>query len=101
QLIEGDDVIRAAADEVIALRRSKKPQPGPPRGEHLVLAHGDLLPLASRKPLELNGEQLRLHADLGDTAELSLPMSTVSMLWLAAPDGSVHPDHLPRALAAG
>jgi hypothetical protein len=70
------------------------------RDRYLILANGDVLPLAAGKPLVLHGEELRGHADFGEAAEVKLPLSAVAMLWLSAPDGTDHADQLRRALAA-
>jgi hypothetical protein len=93
----GEEAIRAAGTAVISLQRTKAPRPGRPRGSYLVLANGDFLP---GRPIELTGEALRFQADLGNETELKLPVSTVSLIWFAAPEGIEYPDRFRRELAA-
>jgi hypothetical protein len=84
---------RADGADVVALRRDGALLPPRPVGEHVVFANGDRLPGAVEA---LDGERVRFR--LGKQA-LSLPLSALSVLWLAAPDGA-EPDRLLRRLAA-
>ncbi len=83
---------RAEGTDVVALRRDGLALPPGPDGEHVVFANGDRLPGAVG---DLDGE--RLHFRLGKEA-LSLPLSALAVVWLAAPDGA-EPDRLLRRLA--
>jgi hypothetical protein len=84
---------RAEGADVVALRQDGVALPPRPVGEHVVFANGDRLPGAVEA---LDGERLRFR--MGKQA-LSLPLSALSVLWLAAPDGA-EPDRLLRRLAA-
>ncbi len=84
---------RAAGADVVALRRDGIPLPPGPSGEHVVFANGDRLP---GEATELDGERLRFR--LGKET-LALPLSALSVIWLAAPDGA-EPDRLRRRLSA-
>jgi hypothetical protein len=79
--------------EVVALRRDGAALPPGPTAEHVVFANGDRL----RGNIEaLEGERVRVR--LGKQT-LALPLSALSVLWLAAPDGA-EPDRLLRRLAS-
>ena len=69
---------RAEGADVVALRRDGAALPPGPDGEHVVFANGDRLPGAVG---DLDGE--RLHFRLGKET-LSLPLSALAVLWLAA-----------------
>jgi hypothetical protein len=84
---------RAAGAEVVALRRDGAALPPGPTGEHVVFANGDRL---AGSVEALDGERLRFR--LGKR-ELPLPLSALSVVWLATPDGA-EPDRLLRRLAA-
>jgi hypothetical protein len=83
---------RADGADVVALRRHGTSLPPPPLGEHVVFANGDRLP---GRVGTLAGE--RLGFQLG-TEALQLPLSALSVIWLAPPDGA-EPDRLLRRLA--
>jgi hypothetical protein len=83
------------AAEVVSLRRDKTPIPPRPRAEQIILANGDRLPATIR---ELTGDRLRLHGDLGKEGDYTLPVSSVSVVWITAPDGVAHPDRWRRRL---
>jgi len=92
----GDKALSAA--EVVSLRRADAKLPPLPSEQHLLLANGDRVPAGSPR---LAKEKLFFtHPDLGDGQEVSVPLSAVSVLWLAPPDGAEHPDLLLRRLAA-
>jgi hypothetical protein len=84
---------RADGADVVSLRRDGAALPPNPDGEHVVFANGDRLPGAVG---DLDGERLRFR--LGKEA-LSLPLSALSVVWLAPPDGA-EPERLLRRLAA-
>jgi hypothetical protein len=87
-----------AGSEILTLRRLERPSPPYPAGEQVILASGDRLPA---QVLRLTGDRLRIRADLGHEHALALPLSAVSVIWLAPPDGTDYPDRLRRRLAAG
>src|SRR5262249_51585140 len=51
-------------------------------------------------PLSLSGERIRFKARLGTDQELMLPLSAVSLLWFAAPEGVDDGASLRRRLAS-
>lgn len=95
-LLENDEFARANAEDLISLRRDKALPPAHPAGEHLILANGDALP---GELVELVGESLSFKARTGTVGEVKVPLSAVSLLWLAAPDGTEHPEQFRRELA--
>jgi hypothetical protein len=97
-LLEGDEFARGSGEDLISLRREKTRLPARPSGEHLILANGDALP---GEIVELVGENLSFKANTGAVAEVKVPLSAVSVLWLAAPDGTEFPDKFRRELTAG
>jgi hypothetical protein len=84
---------RADGAEVVALRRDGAALPPGPVAEHVVFANGDRLPGSVEA---LDGQQLRFR--LGKQT-LPLPLSALSVIWLAAPDGA-EADRLLRRLTA-
>jgi hypothetical protein len=84
---------RVDGNDLVLLRRDGIPLPAGPAGEHVVFANGDRLP---GRIEALEGERLRFR--LGDQV-LQLPLSGLSALWFAVPDGA-EPDRLLRRLAA-
>jgi hypothetical protein len=91
----GDAAVRVAGTALVSLQRANRPRPGRPRGPYLVLVGGDILP---GNIIELSGESLRFQADLGAETELKLPLSAISLIWLATPEGTDYPDQLRRRL---
>jgi len=83
------------AAEVVSLRRDKIPIPPSPHAEQIILANGDRLPATIQ---ELIGDRLRVHGDLGQEGDFALPISSVSVIWITAPDGVEHPDKWRRRL---
>ena len=71
--------------DVITLRRSKTALPPFPQEEHVILANGDRIPGTL---LSVTGERLRMQAQVGNRQELELPLTAVTLLWFAAPDGT-------------
>ena len=87
------------AKDLVSVRRTDAKLPPLPSEAHVLLANGDRVPIKSPR---LAGEKLHfLHPDLGDGKEVGVPLSGVSVLWLAPPDNVEHPDQLRRRLAAG
>src|SRR5262249_48330147 len=80
---------RAHGAAAVALGRDAAPLPPRPVAEHVVFANGDRLPGGVEA---LDGERLRFR--LGKQT-LSLPLSSLSVLWLATPEGA-EPDRLLR-----
>jgi hypothetical protein len=83
---------RVDGADFVTLRRDGAPLPPRPDGEHVVFANGDRLPGTVG---DLDGERLGFR--LGREA-LSLPLSALSVVWLATPDGA-DPERLQRRLA--
>ncbi len=90
--------IRAAGEQVLGLRRTGVPRPAMPRGPQVIFANGDRLPA---QVLKLGGDRLRVRADLGQNAEVLLPLSTLAVIWVAAPDQEDYPEAWLRQLLAG
>lgn len=95
-LLENDEFARGNAEDLISLRREKAVLPAPPNGEHLILANGDALP---GELVELVGESLSFKAKTGVASEIKVPLSALSVLWLAAPEGTEHPEQFRREIA--
>jgi len=94
----GPESMRLPGRETISLRRPHSHLPARPRGEHVVLTSGDQFPARVTK---LDGEQLLVMARLSDPAagaeqELRLPLSALSVVWLAAPAESGNVEGLVR-----
>jgi hypothetical protein len=91
-----------AAADVVTLRRAGEALPARPRGEQLVLANGDRLPV---RITELAGERLRCRLAWQPSQEppLEVPLSAVAVVWQAAPEGPEAEDaeKLLRRLGAG
>ena len=97
----GDKPTRTAGDEVVSLRQARTPRPRFPEGEQVMFANGDRLPGAV---LRLERERLHLRCEMaagGGKQGLSVPLSAVSVIWLAAPAGTDRADVLRRKLAGG
>ena len=90
---------QADGGDVLALRREGTPPPDFPGGEQLLFVNGDRL---AGHVTALEGERLqaRLPA-LGGDHPAALPLSALSVIWLAAPDGADDPALLRRRLATG
>jgi hypothetical protein len=75
--------------DVISLRRTAVRLPGPPRKEQVLSASGDRV---AGKVLQLGQDRLRLAASFDEklkaTQEVSLPLASLSAIWLMAPDES-------------
>jgi len=93
----GDKPVRATGLQAIELRREKASPPPGPRNEHVILANGDRLPGTVR---ELTGDRLLIRANLGKEADLNIPLSAVSAIWVVAPESEDNADKGRRRLAA-
>ncbi len=94
----GDKPAKVAGAEVVTLRRAGAALPERPRAPHILLANGDQLP---GEVQALAGEVLRFRARCGEERELKLPLTGVTLLWLAAPEGVSQADAFRRRLATG
>jgi hypothetical protein len=86
---------KVAAGELVELRQKGAALPPLPIDEHLILASGDRVPFTS---LRLDDEKLFVrNPDLGGD-EVSLPLSSVLVVWRQGPDRTAAPEKLRRAL---
>src|SRR5260370_33597402 len=76
--------VNATGLQTISMHRENTSLPAWPRNEQVILANGDRLPGTVR---ELSGDRLLVRTDLGKEADLTIPLSAVSVIWVAAPDG--------------
>jgi hypothetical protein len=93
----GDKPVHVAGGEVVSLRRAGASLHPFPVDEQVMFTNGDRLP---GQILELSGERLRFRAALGEGQELNLPLTTLAVLWVAAPDSADDP-RLARRLLTG
>lgn len=91
--LDGEKNIQAEGADVVSLRRAGQPLPAWPTDEHLLFANGDRL---SGRPLELRSERLRFQAAIGKGVELKVPLTAVSVIWLAFPEGATDRDAVLR-----
>jgi hypothetical protein len=90
---------RVAAGELLSLRRQGVALPALPADQHLLLTGGDRVPFEG---LRLDGEKLYFHhRDLAGDKEISVPLSSVALIWRLAPDRALVPEKLRRQLASG
>ncbi len=91
---------RQIGDDLVALRRADLAMPAFPGGEQLLFANGDRL---AAHVIALAGERLevRLPPELGGNRPVTLPLSAVSVVWLASPDDADDPAGLRRRLVTG
>jgi hypothetical protein len=83
----GPKRVRRLADEWLTLWRADVPPPAFPGRPHLILTNGDCLPLAV-ETAGLKGERLTFtHSLLSRGAPTRLTLSSVALVWLAAPEG--------------
>jgi hypothetical protein len=87
--------VRVVGGEVVALHRAGVPLPAYPGGEQLLLANGDRIP---GRLLRLVDGRLHFAAKIGPDQELTLPLSAVAVIWLAAPAGPENPSLVRRRL---
>jgi hypothetical protein len=79
------------------MRREGRKLPPLPTGRHLILVNGDRVPFDDPR---LDGETLYFkHADLAGGKESRVPLTALSVVWLAAPDNTDYPDRLRHLLA--
>jgi len=91
-------------DAWLTLRRDSLPLPPHPRGPQIVFFNGDRVRLAAKPTVSLSGKQLRFEPSsplLAKAGTLETQLSSVALIWLAAPDGADDPPLLLRQLAAG
>src|SRR5229473_1520520 len=91
----GAKPVQASGMQVIAMRQDKVPFPSLPKSEQVIFANGDRLPGSIR---ELTGDRLRMNAKVGKEADFTVPLSSVSIIWVTAPDGVDHPDRWRRRM---
>jgi NPCBM/NEW2 domain len=86
-----------ASGDWLSVRRDGHKLPPLPAGPHLILVNGDRIPFEATR---LDGETLYFkHADLADGKQSRVPLTALSVVWLAAPDNTDYPDRLRRNLA--
>jgi hypothetical protein len=95
--LAGKEPIRANSDQFVALRRKNARMPGAPDREHVILMNGDQIP---GPLLQVVGERVIVQAQIGTGQELSLPLSNLSVVWIAAPEGAEDSAALRRRLIA-
>jgi hypothetical protein len=97
----GDKPVQVKGGDLLALRRSGQRLPGFDLGEpHLVLVNGDRV---RGTVLRLDGEKVQFGfpPQVGDGKPVAVPLSALSVIWLAPPDDAGEPDRLLRQLADG
>jgi hypothetical protein len=93
----GEEKIEANSDAVIVLRQKVKPLPPIQDTTQVIFTNGDHVP-AGR--LKLVGERLQFAPNVGQSKDLRTPLSAVSVIWLAKPDGCDNPMEVRRGLVA-
>ncbi len=83
--LAGEKPIKASGKEIVSLRRVGQAMPPWPMDEHLLFANGDRI---AGSPAELRSERLRFQASLGKFVDITVPLTAVSVIWLAMPDGA-------------
>lgn len=95
----GAKPILLKGQDLVSLRRSKMPLPSYPHAEHVVFANGDRL---AGNMMRLSNERLTFMAQFGKgPTQLTLPLTALAILWLAAPDGTLDTESLRRQWLAG
>src|SRR5262249_10336659 len=96
----GEKPVSVAAGDLVSLRRPDAPLPALPSHEQLVFFNGDRIP---GRVVKLADDRVLFQPppDLGADKEVAVPVSALSVLWLAAPEGADHPDQVRRRLATG
>jgi NPCBM/NEW2 domain len=92
---DGVQSTKASGSDWLTLRRRRVPVA--PSGEQVVLNNGDRLPGTITR---LVGDEVLLRKCLGGDQDLLIPVSALSLLWIAPPEGVEHPRPTPRSLAA-
>lgn len=85
-----------AGKDLISLRRDQERLPAPPTGPQVIFANGDRLP---GKALRLADERLLVATPLA-AVDVALPVSALSVVWVADPLDVERPDQLRRRLAS-
>ena len=88
--------VRIDGGDFISLRRADRLLPEPPSEPHVIFVNGDRL---TGTIGNLTGEKLGFTARLGKDQEMTLPLSALSVLWIADPANVERPDLLRRRLA--
>ena len=83
--LAGEKPIKASGQKIVSLRRMGQIMPPWPTDEHLLFANGDRI---AGSPAELRSERLRFQASLGKFVDITVPLTAVSVIWLAMPDGA-------------
>lgn len=96
-ILGGTPSVRFDGGDFIALRRADRLLPEPPAEPHVIFVNGDRL---TGTVGDLIGEKLGFTARLGKDQEMMLPLSALSVLWIADPANVERPDLLRRRLAA-
>jgi hypothetical protein len=96
--LAGNEEVRAAGKDLIALRRVGAIMPPIPTRNFVLLANGDVIPTSE---IRYDGERFELTPQLVESKEFRVSPSQVALVWFTVPDDERHPDHLRRALAAG
>ncbi len=81
--LSGRLAAQVPGSQLVSVRHAGSPLPLRPSGEQIVFANGDCLP---SHVLGLRGERLRVRVFNKTGPEMTVPLSTVTVLWLAAPD---------------
>jgi hypothetical protein len=90
---------KIAGADLISLRRTDVLLPALPSEPHLLLAGGDRVPF---QDLRLDDEKLYFrHRDLNGNKEVSVPLSSVVLIWRLPPDRSRDPEKYRNRLASG
>ena len=90
---------KIAGEDLLCLVQEGTALPPLPSAEHLILANGDRIPV---QDLRLDDEKLFFrHKDLGSDKEVSLPLSTVVLIWRMQPDRVVNAERFRRRLMIG
>jgi hypothetical protein len=96
--LNGNEEIRAAGKDVIALRGVCAVLPPIPSRNFVQLTNGDAIPITG---IRLTDERLALTPREIDAKEFRINPSQVALIWFTSPDAERHPDLLRRTLAAG
>lgn len=95
--LSGAKPVQARGDQVVALRRKRGGTPGAPEREHVILNNGDQIP---GQLSQISGERVSMLAQIGAGQELNLPLSSLSVVWSATPEGAEDSAALRRRLVS-
>jgi hypothetical protein len=87
--------VQASAMQVISLRQDKVSLPSLPRSEQIIFENGDRLPGSVQ---ELSGDKLRVRGNIGTESDFTVPLASVSIIWVTAPDGLDNPSRWQRRI---